>query len=365
MILERYLQREVLQSAGAALVLLVLIFASTRAVNYLGDAASGKLAGDVILAMLALKTVESLRVIVPLCYYLGVLLVLGRMQQEREVVAIANAGCGRGFFHRQMLRLGAGYAVFMALLMLVIVPMAERRIELLEARGEEQADISGIAPGRFKEFEGGDRVLYVQAIAGEQQVMRNVFLRVRERDREGVLKADGARLENDPASGERFVVFADGRRYLGMPGQADYTITEFEKYGVRLGGGRAAGAPQMGAMPTHELFALGTPHAIAELHWRVAMPVSILLLGALAVTLSGARLLGGRFMLVLVGILIYFVYNNLLGIGRSLIKREVIDTAVGLWPVHLGLLGAILALEFVPRLRRRRRPARVELLPAR
>lgn len=365
MILQRYIHRETLQAFAAMLLLLVAIYASTRAVTYLGDAAAGKIAGEVILGMLAMKIITSTLVILPLCFYLGVLLALGRMRQDRELVAMVDAGCGPVFFHGQVARLAAGCAAFMALLSFVVVPWAERTLDDLEARATDEANVSGIVPGRFKEYSGGDRVLFVEGLSDDETVMNDVFLRIRESTREGVLKADSARLENDPQHRGRFVVFADGRRYLGEPGQADYSITEFSRYGVRLAGGREAeGDLAMGARPVHELWLDGSAHALAEIHWRLAMPVAVVLLGALAVALVRSRLLTGRYLLLFVGILVYFLYNNLLGIFRTLVKREMLDGLIGLWPVHLALIAVVLAVESPPLLRARRARRDAELLSA-
>ncbi|MCC7412855.1 MAG: LPS export ABC transporter permease LptF [Gammaproteobacteria bacterium] len=366
MILQRYLQRETLQAFGASLLVLVLIYSSTRTVSYLGDAASGKIASDVIVSLLGLKIITAMLVVLPLCFYLGVLLALGRMQQDRELVAMAGAGCGARFFHTHVGRAAIACAALMALLSFVTVPWAERRVETLQARASDEANVSGIVPGRFKEFEGGDRVLFVENASATGEIMRNVFLRVREHEREGVLKADSARLDDDAKTGGRFVVFGDGSRYLGLPGQADYRITDFEKYAVRISAGKVATAdPAMGATPTHELWLLGTAHAVAELNWRLAMPIAVVLLGALAVALVRMRTFAGaRSMLILVGIMIYFLYSNLLGIFRSLVKREIIDGLVGMWPVHGMLVIVILGIELGPRLWRRRQRPDVQLLPS-
>jgi lipopolysaccharide export system permease protein len=44
------------------------------------------------------------------------------------------------------------------------------------------------------------------------------------------------------------------------------------------------------------------------------------------------------------GVLLYFLYSNLLGAGRELIEQGRLSAAVGLWPVHLLMLALAAAL---------------------
>jgi lipopolysaccharide export LptBFGC system permease protein LptF len=62
---------------------------------------------------------------------------------------------------------------------------------------------------------------------------------------------------------------------------------------------------------------------------------------------------------------VYFIYSNLLGVGKSLIKKGAIAPIFGLWVIHLGLIVIALGLLYLQRRPsgRRRRPQQ-ELLRA-
>jgi lipopolysaccharide export system permease protein len=51
---------------------------------------------------------------------------------------------------------------------------------------------------------------------------------------------------------------------------------------------------------------------------------------------------------LLIAVLVYFTYSNLLGVARTLVKKEEIPGVVGLWWVHLLILGVILLMEYHP-----------------
>lgn len=68
---------------------------------------------------------------------------------------------------------------------------------------------------------------------------------------------------------------------------------------------------------------------------------------------------------MLLGILVYFVYHNLLGISRSLMEKDRISPYLGLWWVHVLLLLVIAAIYYFPALAKwRRHGSETQYLPA-
>ncbi len=101
--------------------------------------------------------------------------------------------------------------------------------------------------------------------------------------------------------------------------------------------------PPAKAMGTLELLDAPTPHNLAELHWRIALPFSVLLMAMFAVPLSFVNPRTGRSWNLVLAVLAYALYNNLLSIFQAWTAQGKIPTWLGLWPVHLAVI-AILAL---------------------
>jgi lipopolysaccharide export system permease protein len=74
------------------------------------------------------------------------------------------------------------------------------------------------------------------------------------------------------------------------------------------------------------------------LHWRVAMPVSCVVLTLLAVPLSRLRPRQGRYSRLWVAMVIYFLYQNLINIGKVWIARGAVPELVGLWWTHAAVV---------------------------
>jgi lipopolysaccharide export system permease protein len=161
------------------------------------------------------------------------------------------------------------------------------------------------------------------------------------------LTSNKAYEQKDEKTGARYLVLEDGYRYEGVPGQADYRVMHFREHGIRIQKREPIlSTRHRYAYPTTRLLASSDPEDKAELQWRLATPISILLLGLLAVPLSKTSPRRGRFGGMVLGILIYLVYNNLLTVAKSSMGKGEVPEVVGMWWVHLLLLGLLLLLHW-------------------
>jgi lipopolysaccharide export system permease protein len=361
-LLERYIHREILDKVAWIIGILVLILASNRFVEYLADAAAGKLPGDLIAEMLIMKLVAMLPRILPIAVFLAVMLAMSRMARDRELTIVSGAGMSEGFQLLAVTHFALLYALLVGAAAFQIAPWAERQIEELKQRARIESDISGVSAGQFREFNEGDRVVYVQALSSDRQSMEGVFLQVRQEANLGVLTSDSAHFDAAARTGSRYIVFRDGRRYVGTPGSLDFQVTEYRNYAVLVEQGAGGGAvATLETLPTGALLRSDAPAHRAELQWRISYVLAALLLPMLGVAMNRFGGAEHRYTQIFVGVLVYFVYSNLLGISRTLLKRDEIPPVLGLWWVHLALFAAILLLVWHEAIRRALR----RLVPAR
>lgn len=360
MILERYIHREILSKLGWLMVFLVLILTSDKFVDYLADAAAGNLPNDLILEILVMKMMSLLPRLLPVALFLGVILALSRMAQDRELVVVTGAGMAERFKILAVLKFAGLFSILVLAASFYLSPWAEKNVREISYRAAIESDISGIAAGKFREFSKGDTVVYVEEMDREKENMRNVFLQVRQDGELGVLNSASARYLTSADTGSRYVLFENGSRYEGQPGNRDYRITHYRTYAVLLKTGDSApGELRMETLPTADLLGDPRPHYQAELQWRLSFVLATLLLPVFALAVNRYCANDSRYVPVFICILAYLIYTNLLGLSRTMLEWDRIPAYLGLWWVHLGLLLiTLLLLELPPWWRRRQILAR-------
>jgi len=343
-LINRYIAREVVTNFIAVTSVLVLIYTSNRFVRYLADAAAGNLPTDLIFRLMFYKAVTSLAVLLPLGFFLAVLIGLGRFYRDNEITALAACGIGIGGVLRGLFKLSLAVGGLVLLVTCYVSPWAERQGEAIRVLAQANASFAGIASGRFNEMGDGNLVFYTQTISRDQEHMENVFA---QSDRDGVtsvLTARQAQQQIDPVTGNRFLVFVEGFRYDGVPGTASFRMIRFGEHGV-LVEKRDSGAAtlRLWDRSTADLWGDPDPTAIGELQWRFAMPLSVVFLSLVAALLSKTDPRQGRFAKLFVAVVVYVVYSNLMGVARSWVDHGTVAPSVGLWWVH-GLLVIFFAI---------------------
>jgi lipopolysaccharide export system permease protein len=346
LILQRYLYREVMQSLAAVLAILVLVYLSTRFIRYLAEAAAGNIPGGVILQLLLYKILVHLPVLLPVAFYLGTLLALGRLYQDSEIVAMMASGFGTDYLAKYLFLLAGGVAFFTFGWSLYLSPQVAEMADDRYQKAKEEAEFTGVFPGRFKSFEQGDHVLYVEEVEIKQRRMYNVFVQLRRPARVDVLISARAYPMAEVESGDRFIVLEEGYRYEGSPGSLEFVITRFRRHGVRVEQRSNTAWPRrLESTPTMALLHSARPMEIAEFQWRISMPLSVVLLGLLAIPLARTSPRQGRYAKLFAALLIYFVYSNLLGVAQKLVEQGELSPLIGVWPVH-GIAAFVLLTWF-------------------
>lgn len=342
LIVNRYLAREAFASWLAVTLVLLAIISSHRFARFLGEAAAGTLPGSAVFELLAYGSVGFLTVLVPVGFFLGLLMAFGRLYRDSEMTALAACGVGPAQLYRPVFALGLAVAMLLSGLTLFGAPWAAG--EAMEARlaAEKQAEIGVFESGRFKSAQSGNAVFYAERADAESGTLHDLFLNQHgEEDEQAVVTAAAGEQQLDADTGRRLLVLYDGIRYDGAPGDADYRVVRFAEHGVEI----APSAPDVvtssrEGVPTATLLGSNDPRDIAELQWRISGPVLLLVLAFIAVPLARTRPREGRYGRIVIGVLVYVLYSNLLGVARLGLERGQLPPWLGLWWVHLLFIGA-------------------------
>ena len=351
MIIFRYLSKQILQVMTAVTLILLVVGLTSRFIQYLGQAVAGELASDVLLLLMFYRLPDFFLVIVPLAFFLGILLVYGRMYAENEMVVLL----GSGFSQRRLLALtfltSITVIIFMAAISLSIAPWGARNTEQLKQNQEQLTEIDLIVAGQFQSFSDGGRITYAERANIVPEVGRqldNVFVALSTESRQGdqsdtesettppqILLAENARPVVDAQTGARFMRLENVYQYDGTPGQGDFSIAQFDAQLILLPESTEfEEILEEESLATMELIGSNQAEHQAEFQWRLSIILLIPAITLIAVPMSQVDPRQGRYSKLISAAIIYATYFLLLQLTRDMVAEGELNAAVGMWWVH-------------------------------
>lgn len=339
--LSRYLVKEVYSLLIATITVLLLLFICNQFVHYLNSAANGKLTAKAVMQLMALQIPLLLAYLLPLALFLSILLGYGRLYTDNEMTILFACGVSKLQLLTVTAKLALVVATMVMLLMLFLEPKLAWYRDHIFTQSALASPIEKLFPGRFQTFADGKWVFYIEKISRNHEKMHNIFMaRVPTKDSVTtspwiIVAARDAKTMLDK-NNDSFLVFNDGHRYQGIPGQQQLNMVKYTNYGLKITGGEPNQHNLVETLATKELWQMRNTNreAAIELQWRLAMPISVWILLIFALPLSQVKPRQGRYWRLLPAILIYITYADLIFIGQSLLQKGTIPISMGLWPVH-------------------------------
>lgn len=339
-VIERFLAREFVVSQGAVTALMLLVIIGGVLGRTLGDVAEGKIPIDILPTLVALGSFRALLLFWPVALFLAFLFVLGRLQRDSELIAMQAGGVSFARIYKAIFIVAGPAAVLLAIMMSAVVPRIEHWVDQLRDQAGQRSDLVGITPGRFLRSNVGQQVFFAESFSPDREMLLNVFIYD---EKAGEAQVTVARRGLAEVEGDRrFLVLEEGHRYVGVPGEGAFQLLEFQR--LRMSVPDPAAAPprrSLDGLPIAELWAQRHQAPFrAEIEWRIALPVSVLMLALAVLPLGLMPPRSGRFARVPVAILVYVAYANFLILGKSWLADGITPTWLGLWWVHLIPLAA-------------------------
>ena len=354
MIFNRSLMREFGQVALTVGAVLLAITFTTQIIRLLGKAAGGSLPADAVMIMLGFGALNYLPVVISLTLFIAVLLTLSRCYRDSEMVVWFANGKSLVDFIQPVTLFALPLVLAVGGLSLFLSPWALKQSAEYANRLDARSDVSRISSGVFRESKNADRVFFVESVDLQSNRIENIFVQSVQHQKLGVIVAEKGYQETHE-NGDKFIVLQNGRRYEGTPGQADYRIVDFERYAMRIESqAKQTGTPSAKTMSPQDILKEPTPERFAELHWRIGLPVSVLILSLLAIPLSYVNPRAGRSANLILALLIYMTYSNLMSIAQAWVAQGKLSPLIGLWPIHAFMALTLLAM-FYHRLNNRKR----------
>jgi len=344
-IIIRYLVREMLKSQLAILFILLLIFFCQKLVRILGAAVDGEIPTNLVLTLLGLGVSEMAQLILPLSLFLAILMTLGRLYTESEITVMHACGLGKSVLVKAAMILMLFTALVAAVNVGLLGPWSSRYQSEVMQNAKANPGAAALAAGQFQQSGDGKSVLFIENVKGN--TFGNVFLaqlQPKGNARPSVVVADHGNMEQR-RDGSQVVTLDNGTRFEGTALLRDFRITDFKNYQAIVGHQEATLDPNDSEqMSFGELWSSDKPDFRSELHWRLPLFFSVLIMALMVVPLSVVNPRQGRVLSMLPAMLLYLIFFLLQSSLRSSGNKGRLDPAVWMWGVNLAYLALAVLL---------------------
>ena len=356
MILRRYMTQQVAANTAIVLLFLMALMLGGRLIRYFGIAAEGRLDVGLLFAIIGYNIPTFLELILPLSFFIALMLVLGRMYVEQEMSVLFASGISRGRLTRLMIPLITGLFVFQMGISLWAKPWGLSNSEHIWQTQSLGSLLDLVRPKTF--ISSGNYHLYVDEFDKEKRELKNIYV-VQQTDKSGKIAKNDVIItatrayqvpSKDTDSSMQLDLF-QGRRYELGTNNAKYNQASFEKYRITLEkpASEKITETNVETQTTAKLLAnTQKPEVKAELGYRFTMPWLIIIAAMLATPLAQVRPRQGRWLRLLPSVLIFASCAISIISLRTAIGKERISEYAYIWLI-VGFIAFALLLNWQSR----------------
>ncbi len=355
-ILDRYIVREVFRHALLGLIVFTFVLFVPQMVRLMELFVRHTGNGSQILELFLCVFPGLFTFTVPMGILIGVLLGLGRMSADSEIIALTALGIGR---RRILLPVGVlaltGFALTLVFT-LWLAPKALRTLRQIETQ-LLTSQISFVVQPRVFDERFPHLVLYVNDVSASGMQWHGVFL-AEANDEKGsrLTMAEGAVVVADPAEGTLELHMHGGTTHEFLRSDPDhYSVTAFgqsdlpiEISGFDTGQEHQLSNPERGWRELLSDRGTGWREARVELHRRLAFPVACFVFALIAVPIGAQPRRGGRAAGSLIAVVLIAAYYLLFIVGAGMSRGGTVPPAVGIW--FANVLFAVVGISLLPRM---------------
>ena len=299
-----------------------------------------------VMSLISYNMIRDFPLIFSLSLFLAIILAVTQLYKNSEAIVMNSLGLGDKHFIVYLRPLVT--VSFLALLFLTTtaVPWSKQQKNIIEEENKNASEFSFIKEGEFEEFQNGEIVFYASESSTPdskaEQNMEEIFISAKSKENSIIVLASEATKYRDPKTNNVYLRLKNGTRYQDISGSENKNILIFDQYNLQIISGDIQNTitqyTAIEGIKTLELLKGEGPLVSAELQWRLSSPIGLLILSVLGVLLGKASPRSGKSIGLLIGVIIFMLYNNGLLIAKNSVERGELNPIIGLWSVHLLLL---------------------------
>ncbi len=365
-LLDKYIGREVGSHAILGLAVFTFVFFVPQLVRLM-DLVVRHSGGVFTVALIFLCSLTPvLAFTIPMAVLVGVLIGLGRLSADSEIVALHASGISLRRLLRPIGFVAFGCSLGTLVLTFWLSPAAIRTLQRLEERLLLTQAPYAIQPRVFNE-QIPHFILYVQDVEAAATQWHGVFLASSgQAGSTSVTIAEGAQVVADPENNKFELHLGSGSTHEYDPREPQhYNVTTFGQSDIPVEISSPSVTPKNVAVSSSErsiteLLAEKGPRwrdARVEFHRRIAFPAACLVFALLGVPIGVRPRRGGRAAGLILTLVLIGGYYFLFVTGAHMAQQGSIAPWAGIWAGNI--VGLILGLIFLRRIETIRKPNRI------
>jgi len=348
----RYIRRNLVTLFFAIFFIIGLFVFGNRIVLTVQESFKQGVPFQELIPLISFNMIRDVTLIITLSFFLAIILSISQLYKNSEAIVMNSMGLSDKHFVVFIQPTVLLTFIIITFLTIYAVPWAKQQKNILEEETKNASEFSFITKGEFEEFKQGDIVFYASEsktldTLGEQN-LEEIFIYSTNEEKPMIVLASEARKYIDPRTNSTYLRLKDGIRYQGIPSDENISILNFELYDLEIISGELQKSlaiyTKIEGQSTVDLIKAGGSYANAELQWRLSQPITVLILSFFGIFLGKTSPRGGKGVNLLIGIIVFMLYNNGLLVAKRAIELGQINLLTGFLGVHLLVLMLLILL---------------------
>ena len=348
----RYIRRNLVTLFFAIFFIIGLFVFGNRIVLTVQESFEQGIPFQELIPLISFNMIRDVTLIITLSFFLAIILSISQLYKNSEAIVMNSMGLSDKHFVVFIQPTVLLTFIIITFLTIYAVPWAKQQKNIVEEETKNASEFSFITKGEFEEFKQGDIVFYASEsktldTLGEQN-LEEIFIYSTNEEKPMIVLASEARKYIDPRTNSTYLRLKDGIRYQGIPSDENISILSFELYDLEIISGELQKSlaiyTKIEGKSTVDLIKAGGSYANAELQWRLSQPITVLILSFFGIFLGKTSPRGGKGVNLLIGIIVFMLYNNGLLVAKRAIELGQINLLTGFLGVHLLVLMLLILL---------------------
>ena len=333
MILYRYLLKDIFSHTVAVSLVFLFVVLSSRSIQYLEQVTRGELSSELVFWVILFRLPEFLELIIPFSFFLALVLVIGRICSDNEMIILEQNGFSNSRLLKLFLSSGLLIAFIAGFLSFWVSPFFKENLDKIYQVTNFEDNFNSIQPGKFVILD--DRsVIFAQD--KEDNILSNIFLKLPEQ--EGTPSRNFLTAKRSYISKENpnLLLFEDGLSF--NEDKTNQIEMQFESLSMNFRNDFFRN------QDVQQVDLTKVKHSSLEKLWQISIPLLCLISVVLALPLSRVKPRQGRYAKILPSIFVFMTYLGLLLLVKGWIEEGSVTFPSSLLLVHafFFLLGLFL-----------------------